>query len=223
MGFNALMWWIDRWRKSTAYTDMTLEEQAAYRNLLDEATLRGGLVPLDERILARACGDALAWDRVRGPVLARFERTPEGYRNATLDKVLRETQLRVEKQQRWRDRQKAGGNARGNAGGNANGNDRGNETGSPDPDPDPDLDLEDLKSTAAARRLAQVTEGTFGLYVRIAREAIALSLAQDGTDRLDNVLELFKTLCAQRLLAYDGELAVRAVSAAAHTDARGIA
>lgn len=221
MGFNALWWWIDRWRKSTAYTDMTLEEQAAYRNLLDEATLRGGLVPLDERILAKACGDALAWPRVRGAVLARFERTVEGYRHATLDEVLKETARRARNQANWRARRKGTDNARDNAPDNAAGLNPGLKPDSPDPDPD--LDLEDLKSTAAARRLAQVTEGTFGLYVRIAREAIALSLAQDGTDRLDNVLELFKTLCAQRLLAYDGELAVRAVSAAAHTDARGIA
>ena len=60
MQLNALWWWIDRWRKSTAYMDMTLEEQGAYRNLIDEATLRGGPLPTDERILAKACGEPLA-------------------------------------------------------------------------------------------------------------------------------------------------------------------
>jgi uncharacterized protein YdaU (DUF1376 family) len=84
---TGMLWWIDRWRKSTAFTDMTLEEQGAYRNLLDEAQLRGGPIPNDERILAKACGDATAWPRVREVVLARFELTPEGWRNATADEV----------------------------------------------------------------------------------------------------------------------------------------
>lgn len=84
---DGLFWWIDRWRKSTAYTDMTLEEQGAYRNLLDEAQLRGGPIPDDERILAKACGDALAWPRVRTAVLARFELTADGWRNRTGDEV----------------------------------------------------------------------------------------------------------------------------------------
>ena len=86
-------WWIDRWRKSTAYTDMTLAEQGAYRNLLDELWLRGGLLPLDERTLARACGDALEWAAVRDHVLAHFERTPDGYRNRTHDEVAEKSEV----------------------------------------------------------------------------------------------------------------------------------
>jgi uncharacterized protein YdaU (DUF1376 family) len=103
---NALWWWIDRWRKSSAYMDMTLEEQAAYRNLLDEATLRGGTLPYDERILAKACGDAFAWDRVRDHVMARFLKTPDGWRNETLDTVLHQAQRRITNQQRYRDRRR---------------------------------------------------------------------------------------------------------------------
>lgn len=122
MGFNALWWWIDRWRKSTAYTDMTLEQQGAYRNLLDEATLRGGLLPVDERILAKACGDATRWKALRTVLLARFTRTEEGYRNSTLDEVLKEGQRRKDKQKRWRDK-------RGNGGGNSSGNAPGNTVG----------------------------------------------------------------------------------------------
>jgi uncharacterized protein YdaU (DUF1376 family) len=75
---HGLWWWIDRYRKSTAYTDMTLAEQGAYRNLLDEQRLRGGLLPNDERILAKVCGDALEWPKVRAAVLARFEPTEDG-------------------------------------------------------------------------------------------------------------------------------------------------
>ena len=70
---RAAWWWIDRWQKSTAFKDMTLEEQGAYRNLLDELWLRDGGLPNDERILARLCGDSLAWERVRVAVLAHFQ------------------------------------------------------------------------------------------------------------------------------------------------------
>ena len=102
---TALWWWIDRWRKSTAYIDMTLEEQGAYRNLLDEAALSDGVLPNDERILARASGDATRWPALREHLLAKFTLTPAGYRNDTLDAVLRESRLRAEKQRRYRNRQ----------------------------------------------------------------------------------------------------------------------
>lgn len=96
MALTALWWWIDRWRKSTAYTDMTLAEQGAYRNLLDEATLRGGPLPTDERVLAKACGDPTKWKRVRHKVMSHFYQAPDGWRNETLDSVLaRSEELRV--------------------------------------------------------------------------------------------------------------------------------
>lgn len=111
MALRALYWWIDRWRKSTAYTDLTLEEQGAYRNLLDEATLRGGPIPDDDRILAKACGDAFAWERIKPRVLARFERHDDGWRNATLDSVIQSSTARAARQQRWRETHNAGHNA----------------------------------------------------------------------------------------------------------------
>lgn len=89
MGLTALWWWIDRWRKSTAYTDMTLEEQGAYRNLLDEACLRGGPLPNEDRVLAKACGDPRRWAKVRGPVLLHFVLEADGcWHNATLEDVI---------------------------------------------------------------------------------------------------------------------------------------
>src|SRR3990167_9564975 len=131
MKLTALWWWIDRWRKSSAYMDMTLEEQGAYRNLIDEAHLRGGPLPLDERILAKACGDALAWPRVRDTVLQRFTRQADGWHNETLDRVLHESERRAKKQQAYRDR--------GNTTGNTTGNNIDNTSGSPSPSPSPDL------------------------------------------------------------------------------------
>lgn len=97
---NGLYWWIDRWRKSTAYTDMSVEEQGAYRNLLDEATLRGGYIPNDDKILAKACGDPRIWKRVRTVVLARFELQPDGWHNATLDGVLAQSKRRIDAQRK---------------------------------------------------------------------------------------------------------------------------
>ena len=73
-------WWVDRWRKSTAYTDMSLAAQGAYRNLLDELWLRDGVLPNEERILAKISGDAVEWPSVRDAVMARFYLTAEGWR-----------------------------------------------------------------------------------------------------------------------------------------------
>jgi len=136
LALSGLWWWIDRWRKSTAYTDMTLAEQGAYRNLLDEAHLRGGALPNNERILAKASGDAVGWPEVRAVVMAHFELHADGWHNATLDSVLRESNRRAEKQREYRARQDSG-----NATGNATGNAGGNKGRPPDPSPDPDPDL----------------------------------------------------------------------------------
>ncbi len=144
MRLTALFWWIDRWRKSSAYMDMTLEEQGAYRNLLDEAHLRGGPLPNDPRILAKACGDALAWPRVQINVMARFELRPDGWHNATLDSILHESLRRARKQANYRARNKAG-IGHGNEPGSENrispraGNNNGNAGGSPSPSPSPSL------------------------------------------------------------------------------------
>lgn len=119
MRLTGLWWWIDRWRKSTAYTDMTLEEQGAYRNLLDEATLRGGPLPNEERVLAKASGDATRWPKLRRVVMARFALSQEGWRNETLDAVLAESARRADKQRQYRNAHNPKfGNARGNAKGN---------------------------------------------------------------------------------------------------------
>lgn len=66
---------------------MTLAEQGAYRNLLDELWLRHGFLPNDERILAKIAGDASEWPKVRSAVLARFRLTTSGWRHDTHDEV----------------------------------------------------------------------------------------------------------------------------------------
>jgi uncharacterized protein YdaU (DUF1376 family) len=108
-GFNGklrgLLWWVDRWQTSTAYKDLSLEQQGAYRNLLDEAWIRGGAIPDDDATLAKACGDPSRWTAVKSIVMRRFYRAPDGWRNETLDRVLRESQARAEAQARYRAKQ----------------------------------------------------------------------------------------------------------------------
>lgn len=155
MTFNALWWWIDRWRKSTAYTDMTLEQQGAYRNLLDEANLRGGAIPDDDRILSKACGDARAWKRVKGSVLSRFELHADGWHNPTLDEVLVKSQELSAKRaesgkqgaaSRWNHgKPMANGMAKPMANGIANPMAKPCPP-SPSPSPSPEKDLQPLRS-----------------------------------------------------------------------------
>ena len=101
----AMWWWIDRWRHSSAYTGMSLEAQGAYRNLLDECWLRGGVIPDDDETLARACGDPRVWPKIKRAVLKHFTRHPDGLRHDTLDEVIRESRRRADKQRRYRARQ----------------------------------------------------------------------------------------------------------------------
>src|SRR4249920_2071075 len=85
---RGMTWWIDRWRQSTAVVDLSLEEQGAYRNLLDEAWLRGGAIPNDPRVLARASGDVQRWAKVRPKVLSRFHLSGGEYHHETIDELI---------------------------------------------------------------------------------------------------------------------------------------
>lgn len=135
MRLSGLWWWIDRWRKSSAFTGMTLEEQGAYRNILDEAALRGGPIPNNEDVLARACGDARRWRKVRPAVMARFVLSADGWRNETMDEVITESKRRAEKQRSYRNRT---GNATGNKSGNADQTNPVTDGDLSDPETDPD-------------------------------------------------------------------------------------
>jgi uncharacterized protein YdaU (DUF1376 family) len=88
MKLRGMTWWIDRWRQSTAFTDMTLEEQGAYRNLCEEAWLRGGAIPNDPRVLARASGDAVRWPKLKAKVMRRFHMNDGQWHNETVDELM---------------------------------------------------------------------------------------------------------------------------------------
>lgn len=101
-----MMWWIDRWRKSTAFVDLNAEAQGAYRNLIDEAWLRGGVIPNDPRMIARvSCADN--WPEIQSVVMARFYAADGGWRNLTVDTLIRKSERYADKQRAYRERQKA--------------------------------------------------------------------------------------------------------------------
>jgi uncharacterized protein YdaU (DUF1376 family) len=102
------MWWIDRWRKSSAYMDMNLEQQGAFRNLLDECWLREGAIPDNETTLAKACGDPTRWSDLKSVLMPRFYRSPGGWRNETLDEVLHQARRRADNQAAYRARKRQG-------------------------------------------------------------------------------------------------------------------
>jgi uncharacterized protein YdaU (DUF1376 family) len=145
---RGVWWWVDRWRRSTAWTDMTLEEQGAYRNLLDEVWVRAdGVIP--EASLARACGDPVAWPRLSPTVLRWMRQVPGGWTNDTALQVKGDTAalrakrraagLRGYEQVKRAETGKFTGKTgkpTGNGTGNATGNTDGQTTASPSPSPD---------------------------------------------------------------------------------------
>ena len=70
-----------------------------------------------------------------------------------------------------------------------------------------------IKSTDAARRPVEITEGTFALYCRIADEARKTSNSRDHDDSFSNVTAIFKDLCGTRRIAYDTDSASKALEA----------
>jgi uncharacterized protein YdaU (DUF1376 family) len=219
----AMYWWIDRWRKSSAFMDMTLEEQGAYRNLLDEAHLRGGALPNDARILAKACGDATAWNRVQTTVMARFELRTDGWHNVTLDTVLGESVRRATNQANYRERIKGH-----NTHNNDSDNNRHNKPASPSPSPSPSLisgsvsvskipvSLEQAKrkirTAPPAPSFASSPVENVKIITKLAH-VVLQSLnghAYSGAD----VIEGIKTLCAKRKIAYDAEVVRKALDSA---------
>src|SRR4029434_10601945 len=86
--YTGMFWWIDRWRKSSAYSSMNNEQQGAYRNLLDEAWLRGGAIPNDEQVLARAPAESRRCSRVRARVMPYVELRQDGWPHLPVDKQL---------------------------------------------------------------------------------------------------------------------------------------
>ena len=99
---RGLYWYIDRWRSSSAFSDLDLECQGAYRNLLDEAFLRGGGIPNDPAVLAKACGDAKRWPKLQSRVMKRFQLVDNEWHNDTLDYTVHQATRRAANQANYR-------------------------------------------------------------------------------------------------------------------------
>lgn len=84
--------------------DLDLECQGAYRNLLDEGCLRGGGIPNDPIVLAKASGDPMRWPKIKTRVMKKFRLVKGEWHNATLDDVMHQSQRRADKQAAYRRR-----------------------------------------------------------------------------------------------------------------------
>lgn len=104
---RAAYWLIDLWRSSRASREMTMAEQGAYRNLLDEIWIREGPLPLDEAKLAAISGAYSEWPALRAGVLAHFHRGIDGWHHPVAEKVMRESKRLAVKQARYRARKAA--------------------------------------------------------------------------------------------------------------------
>jgi len=99
---------------------------------------------------------------VRSKILPHFYTSPEGWRNATLEAVLAESQRRARKQRHYyhgHRGHKSGnnhGNKPGNTSGNNVGNNPGNKSQSPDPSPDPSPSLDPEPAVQVLQRAGAV-------------------------------------------------------------------
>lgn len=96
---RAAWWWIDRWRNSSAFMRMSIEEQGLYRNLLDAVwTFDNHVIPDEHRTLVMASGgDSEAWARGGQKVLQWMHRTDGGWTNETALEVIAKAQSISEK------------------------------------------------------------------------------------------------------------------------------
>ena len=143
---RAAWWWLDRWRKSSAYRDLTPEQKGMYRDLLDEVWLReGGVIPDDDRVLGLIVGDPERWKVLRESILSRFRRVKGGWTNDTAQEVMGQAKRRRDNQKAYRDRLHSN-NKSDNGADNDRDNDSDNTTdNNPDsPSPSPNV----LRTTA---------------------------------------------------------------------------
>lgn len=90
---RAEWWWIDRWRKSTAYICMSSEEQGIYRNLIDTLWLFDGKpIPDEPKALLIASGaTAEEWVRSWPKVQKWMCRVEGGWTNDTALEMIQES------------------------------------------------------------------------------------------------------------------------------------
>ena len=111
MKLRGALWWIDRWRSSSAYMDLSAEAQGLYRNLCDEVWLRDGNV-IPEGSLARASGFPELWKKHRVAILAHMTEQGGGWTSATALEVIKQSED-LRERQRSKGKKRAAGASRG--------------------------------------------------------------------------------------------------------------
>jgi uncharacterized protein YdaU (DUF1376 family) len=177
---RAAWWWIDRWRKSTAYMCMNAEQQGLYRNLLDSLWLfESHEIPDEPRALLMASGgDQEAWARSGATVLKWMRKTDTGWTHDTALEVIerykdiRESRSEAGKignQKRWGGDRKPIASAIANdiADGIAKGSPPSpSPSPSPSPLPEPKKQTTDSDADFATRFLA-ICGASFGRKYRV--------------------------------------------------------
>ena len=171
-------WWIDRWRKSNEFNDLTAEQQGLYRNLLDELWLREDhAIPDDQRILARVSGDHEAWERSGPRVLECMTKTKAGWTHPTAVEVIEQSKRRAENQRRYRQRRD-----------NKTDNEPDSPSPSPSPDPEEDIGPTDLTPSRGAEvELADIWKSKLPDHAQVrqplssgVRKALKAALARES-------------------------------------------
>jgi uncharacterized protein YdaU (DUF1376 family) len=181
---RAAWWWIDRWRKSTAYICMSLEEQGLYRNLLDALWLFDDhIIPDTPKALITASGgDPEAWSRSGENVLKWMERKGHGWTNSTaLEVIGKTTSIRDARSKAGRaGAAKREANRQANP--QANGDSKDNP---PSPSPSPSMDPSVGRSTPSypgASAEEAVKKNVDSLQLRLG--ALLTQLAEHENSRL---------------------------------------
>jgi uncharacterized protein YdaU (DUF1376 family) len=210
----AFQWYPRDYMSDALVVSMTLEQEGAYRRLMDVCWLEGGLpTSIDElwRLAKAPSRDRFA--KFIWPLVGRkFQPRKGKLQHKRLDRE-RAKQAKTRKARtlaangRWeKERSKR----------DANASDLQCLTSSSSTSSSTAVDKK-IKITDAARRPVENSRppdvGAFGLYVRIAKEAREQSNRDDGSDSVSNITAIFKDLCGARNLAYDGDLAARAIDA----------
>lgn len=207
----AYQWYPRDYMSDALVVSMTLEQEGAYRRLMDVCWLERGLpTDLNELWRLAKAPSRDAFTRRIWPVVGRkFQPRKGRLQHKRLDRE-RAKQAKTRKarqlaaRDRW-DRQQCKQDA--------NASDLQCLTSSSSTS----TAVGTEKSTGAARRTlrsVENTDGTYALYCVIAKEARTKSLQDDGTESIANVAAIFKQLCADRHLTYDGDEAARAIEAA---------
>lgn len=202
----AYQWYPRDYMSDALVVSMTLEQEGAYRRLLDVCWLEGGL-PTDLDKL---------WRLAKAKSRERFERQiwPIVQKKFAVENSLwKNSRLEIERSKQAKLRKIRQLAARGKK----------FSTGAKAPLLQ-SLAIAFASSTAdgeetssgAVRRPVENHTGTFKLYRKIAHEARRQSLTVDRTDAVTNISAWFKTLCAQRDITYDSDIAARAIAAVLH-------